>query len=90
MRQTKRSEHFLVCLLFNMLLNWEGIIPAVVLFILHRCLGWSVWWAVLALVVWIASLIVWMLVIGWATKCSNTPDRPTENKNPYSAGRSDR
>ena len=30
MRRTKRSEHFLVCLLFNMLLNWEGIIPAVV------------------------------------------------------------
>lgn len=26
-----------------------------------------------------------MRIIGWAAKCGSSPDRPKENKNPYSA-----
>ena len=27
-----------------------------------------------------------MRIIGWAAKCGSSPDRPKENKNPYSVG----
>lgn len=86
MRRTKRGGSFLLCLLFNMLLNLEGLIPTAVLLVLHFILKWSVWWAVLAAGLWIVYLILWMLFMGFAAKSSNTPDPPKENKNPYSVG----
>lgn len=45
MRRTKRGGGFFLCLLLNVLLNWEGVIPAVLLFALHRWRGWPLWWA---------------------------------------------
>lgn len=86
MRRTERSGGFMLCLLFNMLLNLEGLIPAAVLLALHFILGLSAWWAALAAALWLLWLVVWMLILGWAGRCSNTPDMPKENKNPYSAG----
>lgn len=86
MRRTKRSGSFILCLLFNMLLNFEGLIPTAVLLVLHFVLKWSVWWSVLAAAVWIVWLILWMLFLGWAGRCGSTPDLPKENKNPYSVG----
>ena len=86
MRKTNRSGSFLLCLLFNMLLNLEGLIPAAVFLALHFILKWSIWWAVLAAGLWIVYLILWMLFMKFATKSSNTPDPPKENKNPYSVG----
>ena len=73
MRRTRRSGGFFLCLLLNLLLNWEGVIPA------------ALWWAGLSLALWIGGLIVWMLVIGWASDCGSRRDEPRENKNPYSA-----
>ena len=70
MRRTRRSGGFFLCLLLNLLLNWEGVIPAALLFALHRWRGW---------------LLVWMLVIGWASDCGSRRDEARENKNPYSA-----
>lgn len=87
MRRTKRTGNFILCLLFNMMLNPEGLIPAAVLLALHFILDWSVWWAVLVAVLWIVGLIIRMYIIRWAGDCSCTPDPPKENKNPYS-GRS--
>ena len=86
MRKTKRSGSFALCLLFNMLLNAEGLIPAVVLLILHFVFKWSILWSGLAAGLWIVWLILWMLFMGFAAKSSNTPDPPKENKNPYSVG----
>lgn len=86
MRRTKRNGGFLLCLLINMLLNFEGIIPAAVLLVLHFVLGWSFWWAVAAFGAWLVWLIFWMKFIDWAGQCGNTPDPPKQNKNPYSAG----
>ena len=86
MRKTNRSGSFLLCLLFNMLLNLEGLIPASVLLALHFIMKWSIWWAVLAAGLWIVYLILWMLFMGFAAKSSSTPDAPKENKNPYSVG----
>ncbi len=90
MRKTRRNGGFLLCLLFNMLLNPEGLIPAVVLLVLHFVLGWSVWWAIAAAGGWLLWLIFWMWFIGWAGRCGNAPDPPKENKNPYSAGRQEK
>lgn len=86
MRKAKRDGSFLLCLLFNIILNFEGLIPAAVLLALHFWLDISVWWSVLAVALWIAGIALYMLVIGWAARCGNTPDKQKENKNPYSAG----
>lgn len=85
MKGTKRGGNFLICLLLNMVMNLRGAIPAVVLLILHFGIGLSLWWSFIAFGIWILGIIIWMLVIGWAGKCSNKPDPPKENKNPYSA-----
>ena len=85
MRRTRRSGSFFLCLLLNVLLNWEGAIPAALLFALHRWRGWPLWWAGLALALWIGGILLWMLVIGWARDCGSRRDEPRENKNPYSS-----
>ena len=86
MRKTNRSGSFLLCLLFNMLLNLEGLIPAAVFLALHFILKWSIWWAVLTAALWILYLILWMQFMKFAAISSNTADPPKENKNPYSVG----
>lgn len=86
MRSTTRSGNFFLCLLFNLLLNYEGIIPAAILTGMHFWADWPLWWAAAAFAAWVLWLIVWMYFIGWATRCGNAPDAPRENKNPYSAG----
>lgn len=85
MRRTKRGGGFFLCLLLNVLLNWEGALPAAILFALHRWRGWPLWWAGLALALWIGGILLWMLVIGWASDCGSRRDEPRENKNPYSS-----
>lgn len=85
MRRTKRSCGFFGTLMINILLNPEGFLPAAVLVVLHFVLGWSLWWAALAAVLWLVWLILKMAFLGWAIKCGDTPDPPKENKNPYSA-----
>lgn len=85
MRKTKRSGNFFLSLLFNMLLNPEGAVVAAVLLGLHFWLGISLWWTFLALGLWLAGLILWMLFIGWARDCGDEPDPVRENKNPYSS-----
>lgn len=76
-----------MCLLINMLLNLEGLIPFAILLTLHFLLDISLWWAALAFALWILYLIIWMLIFGWVNKSSSTLDIPKENKNPYSSGK---
>jgi hypothetical protein len=85
MRRTKLDGGFFLCLLINMLLNLEGTIPAWILLILHFLCDWSILWFWLALGAWALCLVVGMLLIRFANRCS-TPDPPKENKNPYSVG----
>ena len=85
MRRTRRSGGVFLCLLLNVLLNWEGALPAALLLALHRWRGWPLWWAGLALALWIGGILLWMLVIGWASDCGSRRDAPRENKNPYSS-----
>ncbi len=86
MRKTKRSGNFVLCLLINMLLNLDGLIPAVILFILHFIFDISIWWGIGAVLAWFIYLMLWMLIFGWASKASNSKVVPKENKNPYSSG----
>ena len=53
MRRTKRNGSFFLCLIMNMLLNIEGIIPIIVLLVLHFVLDISIWWAVGVFLAWI-------------------------------------
>lgn len=85
MRKTKQSCNLLLCFLLNLFLNFEGLIPAAILLALHFLLHISCWWAVLVTALWIVQILLYTLVIGWANKCGNAPDKPKENKNPYSA-----
>ena len=85
MRRTRQGGSFFLCLLFNMLLNPEGLIPAAVLLGLHFWLGWSLWWAAGALLLWIAWLCLGTLLLRFANRCGNEPTPKQANRNPYSA-----
>ncbi len=84
MRRTRRTGNFIIVLLFNILINLDGAIPAVILLGLHFWLGLPIWifWAALGL--WLGSMIIYMLVLGFASRCANSPEPYKENKNPYS------
>lgn len=85
MRRASQSGSFWLCLLLNMALNLEGTIPAWILLALHFVLGWSIWWFVLALGLWLGHILLRMALIRWIGRCANSPDPPKINKNPYSA-----
>ena len=70
-----------------MALNAEWLIPVAILIGLHFWFKISIWWDIGLLILWVLYLVFWMKVIGWADKSSCTPDKPKENKNPYSAGK---
>ena len=83
MRRTNKHSNFFLCFIINILLNFEGSIPGIILLILHFVLHISVWWSIGAFALWIIYMLIWMWVLGFVNKCS-TPDVPKENKNPYS------
>ena len=84
MRRTDRVGNFLLCLLINLILNAERSIPAWILLALHLWLDISIWWFIGALIVWIASVLIGMWIMGWVADCASHKDPPKENKNPYS------
>lgn len=90
MRKANRSGGTLLCLILNILLNLDGIIPALILLALHFWLDISIWWAVAAGAIWLLQIVFWTLFWRFANKCGNTHDLPRENKNPYSVKNSKR
>lgn len=85
MRQFKRGGNFFLCLLVNMLLNIEGIIPSAVLLILHFVWDIPLWWSAVAFGLWILVILAFGFFVGWASRCASEPNPPKENKNPYSS-----
>lgn len=85
MRRTKRSGGFLLCLLLNLLINLDGLLPAVLLFALHKLAGWSLWWPCIAAGLWFAAILSRMLLWRFVSRCSNEKEPERPNKNPYSA-----
>ena len=86
MRNSKRGGSFFPCLFINMLMNIGGLLPVLILSVLHFGLKISVWWPVGAFIAWIIYLIMWMAFVGWAGRCGSARDLPKKNKNPYSVG----
>lgn len=84
MRQIKRIHNFFLCFLLHLVLNFEGLLPAALLLILHFWLHISIWWFVAALSVWMVWMLLHTLLIVWANHCGNAPVRTQTNKNPYS------
>lgn len=84
MRKTKKSGSFLVCLLFNLIVNFEWSIPAWLLLAAHFIWNISLWWFVGAIGFWVLVMVSFMWIVGWASECSSHRDPPKENKNPYS------
>lgn len=85
MRSTKRSGGFIICLLFNCVLNLDGLIPAAILLALHFIFDISYLWSIGAALIWLAVIVIKMLFFRWVNTCSNEIDKPKKNKNPYSA-----
>ncbi|MBQ4557084.1 MAG: hypothetical protein IJA60_05510 [Clostridia bacterium] len=67
-----------------MLLNLEWTIPAWILLALHFILGVPIVWFWVALAVWLLSVLLWTDIFGRLNALGNIPDKPKENKNPYS------
>ena len=82
-RRTKRHSNLFLCLLINILINFEGAIPGIILLVCYFIFHISIWWAISAFVLWILYLLIWMWVLGLVNK-SSISDKPKENKNPYS------
>ena len=61
-----------------------GLLPAVILLVLHFVLRISLWWSVLAAGLWIVGILFRGLVVRWA-RYGSTPEPPKANKNPYSS-----
>ena len=85
-RRRKRDGGFFLFLLIHALINFDGTAPAWILLALHIWLDISVWWSVAAFALWAAWVLLWVLVIDWASSGSSKADVPRENKNPYSVG----
>ena len=80
MRNSKQKSGFFPCLFINILMNIEGLLPAVILLILHFWIKISVWWSVGAFIAWIIYLIMWMVFISWAGRCGAERDLPKKTK----------
>ncbi len=85
MKRTNHDGGFFVCLLLNLLLNFSWTIPAWILLLLHFWKGWSLWFFVGGLVLWLGLGLLVTSLMNWASRCS-TPTEQRENKNPYSIG----
>ncbi len=83
MHKWREHRNLLICLLLNMMCNLDGTIPAFILLALHFWFDVSIVWFWLALGVWFLLITLRMALFAWANRCA-TPDRPKENKNPYS------
>lgn len=84
MRRTSRKGGFLICLLINMLLNLDGLIPAILLLICHFAFGLPLWLTFVAIGLWLAGMIIYMLIFGWYySQDSDLPQKSKQVNNPY-------
>ena len=86
MKKFRNSGNFFAALLFNMLMSLEWTIPAWLLLACHFFFDWSIRWFWIALGVWVLDILLKMSFMNWAARCGSEPEKPKENKNPYSVG----
>lgn len=83
-RHIQSAGNFLFCLIISLVLNLQGLIPAVIALVLYLWLGFPPLWIVFTLAgIWFFIILVQLLVIRWA---ASGPSKPSgSNKNPYSS-----
>lgn len=86
MRRMRKGGGFWLCLLFNLLLNAQWSLPALLCLGLHYWLGLSIWWFVAALGLWVLLMVLWMLLFGWSASLESPADRLRTNKRPTQGG----
>ncbi|MBQ6266214.1 MAG: hypothetical protein IJK64_00410 [Clostridia bacterium] len=87
MKRIRLDGMFFACLALNLLMNAEWLLPAAVLLVLHFLIGLALKWALLALLLWPAVVLLKMWILGKLIAAGKTEDPPKENKNPYSVGK---
>lgn len=82
-------KYFVFRLILYIIRTWYMGIPAALLYVLHRTLGWPLWPVWVALGLWAAVLFVRILFVRImfraAAENDASPDPEKENMNPYSA-----
>ncbi len=86
MRRVSKDHGFIISLVLNMAFRPEWVVGAIVLFVLHRIFGISIWWGIITLIAWFVYSLIITCVLFWANRMGNSPERKTVNKNPYSEG----
>ena len=89
MKLAARTGNWIFWFLINLILNFEGAIPAVIALILHFVLGVSILWFIAALALWVLYVVIIMAILGWANSSSKKSVIQQENINPYSAKNTD-
>lgn len=84
MRTVKRKTNIVSTILFNLLLNLEGLLPALIFLALHFIFDISIVWAGGFAAFWLTRIIVKTLLLSFACRCGNEKTPYRENKNPYS------
>ena len=78
-----RAGRFLFSYLLSLVFHWEGLIPAVLLLVLHFWPGIPLYWFFIALGLWMLFVLIRVLFFRFAIRSSvPTPFQP--NRNPYS------
>ncbi len=78
------NDNFILAYFLNLALNPEWAIPAIILLLLHFRLDIPIILFWIALGLWLGGTLIAMILIALIRK-SVGPDKPSENKNPYSA-----
>lgn len=87
MRTVKRKTNIISTILFNLLLNLEGLLPSLIFVALHFIFDISLIWAGVFAAFWFIGIVVKTLLLSYAVRCGNEKTPYRENKNPYSSGK---
>ena len=84
-----KSKHsfsdIMLCFLFELLREIWGVIPAVILLILHFRFKLSLLYSVITFIIWLIVVACSTALIAFANKCSDEPVINRPNKNAHSA-----
>ena len=79
-----RVVRFFLYYLLALVFHWEGLVPAVVLLVLHFWPGIPLFWFFIALGLWLLFVLIRMIFFRFAIRASAEPTPYRKNRNPYS------
>lgn len=84
MKKQNEKRGFIFSLLLSMLFNLEWTVPAWIFLALHFLKGFSLWWFIVSIILWVVFIVLRVTVFSSLTRAGSYKDPPKENKNPYS------